>query len=187
MLRRFYSISMTTRCLPRGLPRPGALLLSSPCTTEVGFPSRGVISSLIRARPVHRVKGVSCRGRGREVWVGSIVEAASSTMPSAPGIAAAHVVIWHTVMPKPTDIGEMVGNVDHQFVRRLGIDEHRFRRVRYVRKSSGKLLRIEPRSIVFTDLDTGMILVVVDGRRGAMVPKWIGRTTLVLGAGGRTT
>lgn len=34
-------------------------------------------------------------------------------------------------------------------------------------------MRIEPWSIVFTDLDTGNILDIVDGRRGAAVRKWL--------------
>ncbi|MGP5049856.1 transposase, partial [Glutamicibacter ardleyensis] len=70
-------------------------------------------------------------------------------------------------------VGELVGNVDRMFIRRLGIDEHRFRKVRYARGRTGKVVRIEPWSIVFTDLDTGKILDIVDGRRGAAVKKWL--------------
>ncbi|MGP5704217.1 ISL3 family transposase, partial [Glutamicibacter arilaitensis] len=55
----------------------------------------------------------------------------------------------------------------------LGIDEHRFRKVRYARGRTGKVVRIEPWSIVFTDLDTGKILDIVDGRRCAAVKKWL--------------
>ena len=44
------------------------------------------------------------------------------------------------------------------------IDEHRFRKVRYARSRTWKVIRIEPWSIVFTDLDTGKILDIVDGR-----------------------
>ncbi|GAA0202637.1 hypothetical protein GCM10009526_26590 [Glutamicibacter creatinolyticus] len=45
--------------------------------------------------------------------------------------------------------------------------------VRYARGGNGKVVRIEPWSIVFTDLDTGKILDIVDGRRGAAVRKWL--------------
>src|SRR5699024_6942605 len=69
--------------------------------------------------------------------------------------------------------GELAGDIDRMFIGRLGIDEHRFRKVRYARGSSGKVVRIEPWSIVFTDLDTGKILDIVDGRRGAAVTKWL--------------
>ncbi|MGP5666841.1 ISL3 family transposase, partial [Glutamicibacter arilaitensis] len=74
-----------------------------------------------------------------------------------------------TVMARLNAVGELVGDVDRMFVRRLGIDEHRFRKVRYVCGRNGKVVRIEPWSIVFTDLDTGKILDIVDGRRGATV------------------
>lgn len=63
-------------------------------------------------------------------------------------------------------------DVDQRLVRRLG-DEHRFRRVRYVLGVNGKAMRVEPWSIVFTDLDTGTILDVVDGRRGKAVTTWL--------------
>ncbi len=45
--------------------------------------------------------------------------------------------------------------------------------VRYARGRSGNVVRVEPWSIVFTDLDTGKILDIVDGRRGAAVKKWL--------------
>lgn len=61
--------------------------------------------------------------------------------------------------------------MDGMFVRRLGIDGHRFRKVRYARGRNGKVMRIEPWSIIFTDTDTGKILDIVDGRRGAAVKK----------------
>lgn len=55
----------------------------------------------------------------------------------------------------------------------LSIDEHRFRKVRYARGRSGKVVRIDPWSIVFSDLDTGTILEIVDGHRGATVKRWL--------------
>lgn len=42
-------------------------------------------------------------------------------------VAAAHGVSWPTVMARLNTVGELVGNVDRMFIRRLGIDEHRFR------------------------------------------------------------
>lgn len=88
-------------------------------------------------------------------------------------VAAAHSVSWPTVMARLNTVGELVGNVDRMYIRRLGIDEHRFRKVRYARGRTGKVVRIEPWSIVFTDLDTGKILDIVDGRRGAAVKRWL--------------
>jgi hypothetical protein len=54
------------------------------------------------------------------------------------------------------------------------VNEHRFRRVRYLKNDAGKVTRVEPRSIAFTDLVTGAILDVVDGRRDQAVRDWIG-------------
>ncbi|MNW24713.1 hypothetical protein D3C74_14410 [compost metagenome] len=80
---------------------------------------------------------------------------------------------WPTVMARLDSVGELGGDVGRLFIRRLGIEEHRFRKVRYARDRSEKVVRIEPWSIVFTDLDTGKILDIVDGRRGVAVMKWL--------------
>lgn len=102
-----------------------------------------------------------------------LVDEMSCELRAVSRVAAAHGVSWPTVMARLTTVGELVGDVDRMFIRRLGIDEHRFRKVRYARGRSGKVVRIEPWSIVFTDLDTGKILDIVDGRRGAAVKKWL--------------
>ena len=52
-----------------------------------------------------------------------------------------------------------------------GVDEHRFRSIRFVTPPDGPTVMIDPCwSIVFTDLDTGAVLNVVDGRRGTRGP-----------------
>lgn len=76
-------------------------------------------------------------------------------------------------MARLSTVGALVGDVDRMFIRRLGIEEHLFRKVRYARGRTGKVVGIEPWSIVFTDLDTGKILDIVDGRRGAAVKQWL--------------
>jgi len=81
---------------------------------------------------------------------------------------------WPTVMRMLTSTIDLSTGVDHRHVRRLGIDEHRFRTVRYLRDpDTHAVTRVEPWSIVFTDLDTGALLDVVDGRRGATVRTWL--------------
>ena len=81
---------------------------------------------------------------------------------------------WPTVMRLLTATIEVVTAVDTRHVRHLGIDGHRFRSVRYLRDpDTNAVTRIEPWSIVFTDLDTGAILDVVDGRRGKTVTTWV--------------
>lgn len=36
------------------------------------------------------------------------------------------------------------GEIDRRLVRRLGIDEHRFRTVRYLAEETGRVRRVEP-------------------------------------------
>ena len=82
---------------------------------------------------------------------------------------------WPTVMRMLTTTLDLDTGVDRRHVKRLGIDEHRFRTVRYLRDPDTQTVkRVEPWSIVFTDLDDGAILDVVDGRRGATVKAWLG-------------
>jgi len=102
-----------------------------------------------------------------------LVDEMSCELRAVSRVAAAHGVSWPTVMARLNTVGELVGDVDRMFIRRLGIDEHRFRKVRYARGRNGKVVRIEPWSIVFTDLDTDKILDIVDGRRGATVKRWL--------------
>ena len=70
---------------------------------------------------------------------------------------------------------QIVMAVDQRLVRRLGVDEHRFRKVRFVLGTTGKMTRVKPWSIVLTDLDTGTILDLVDGRRGRAETEWMSR------------
>lgn len=57
-------------------------------------------------------------------------------------------------------------------LRLFDIDKHRFREVRHAWDSTRKVVRIEPWSIVFTDLDNGKNLDIVDGRRDTAVKRW---------------
>ena len=55
----------------------------------------------------------------------------------------------------------------------LGIDEHRFRSVRWFKDDDGKWARVEPWMITFTNLATGQVIGVVDGRDCAAVKTWL--------------
>lgn len=63
--------------------------------------------------------------------------------------------------------------VDAQPVRPLGIDEHRYRSVRWFRDQDGAWRRFEPWMTTFVNLDTGTVLGVVDGRDSAHVGDWL--------------
>ncbi len=90
-----------------------------------------------------------------------------------------HAVTVESGLSWPTVMGLLTGNVDlatvpeQRLVTKLGVDEHRFRRVRYVRDEDGGVTRVEPWSVMLTDLETGAILDVVDGRRGPAVKQWL--------------
>lgn len=187
----------------------GRTVLVEPVEREGACPDCGVLSSRIRARPVHRVRDVQCGGEPLEVrvrkrrlacleppcprrsfvqttdeiplrsrltsrLVAGIVADLSAELLAVSRVAAASGVSWTTAMRVMEDTAVLDGGVDRRLVRRLGVDEHRFRRVRYLKNDAGKVTRIEPWSIVFMDLDTGAVLDIVDGRRGQAVRDWIG-------------
>ncbi|GAB2717308.1 hypothetical protein GCM10027038_14680 [Arthrobacter bambusae] len=55
-----------------------------------------------------------------------------------------------------------------------GIDEHRFRSVRYFQDRESKVwMRFEPRMTTIEDLDTGLVLGVADGRDHTDVGEWL--------------
>lgn len=116
---------------------------------------------------------IPLRSRLTTRLVGKIVEDCVNEIRTITGIAKANQVAWPTVLRKAFATEHILLDVDQCLVRRLGIDEHRFRRIRYVLGPTGKNIRLEPWSIVFTDLETGRILDVIDGRRGAAVTTWM--------------
>ncbi len=117
---------------------------------------------------------VPLRSRLTSRLVTGIVADLSTELQAVSRVAAASGVSWTTAMRVMEDTAVLEGGVDRRLVRRLGVDEHRFRRVRYLKNDAGKVTRVKPWSIVFTDLDTGAILDIVDGRRGQAVRDWIG-------------
>jgi transposase len=65
-------------------------------------------------------------------------------------------------------------DVDELSPRMLGIDEHRFRSVRYFQDPASKTwTRYEPWMTTIVDLDTGQVLGVVDGRNHKGVGDWL--------------
>lgn len=73
--------------------------------------------------------------------------------------AAAVLAAWRRTRPR--------------LVRQLGIDEHRFRSVRWFKDHAGSWQRIEPWMTTFVDLATGEVIDVVDGRDSAAVADWL--------------
>lgn len=104
----------------------------------------------------------------------AVVTALQVEVRTVAGVAAAHGLDWCTVMrllaATVTLPEQHPGR--RRLVRVLGVDEHRFRRVRYVRDGD-VVRRVEPWSVMITNAETGQILDVVDGPRGATIKAWL--------------
>ena len=72
-----------------------------------------------------------------------------------------------------TAAADLIGDPDDVLVRRLGVDEHRYRSVRFFRDERGGWRRYEPWMTTLVDADTGRVLGVVDGRDSAGVSTWL--------------
>lgn len=112
----------------------------------------------VRARMTTRVKDavvVAVATEARAVW----------------GVAAAFGLSWASVHRQVRVAGARLAAAwaaRPRLVRWLGIDEHRFRSVRWFRDEAGAWRRLEPWSITFVDLSTGAVVGVVDGRDSAL-------------------
>ena len=80
---------------------------------------------------------------------------------------------WWTVQATVNAAAVLLPDVDQRWVRRLGIDEHRYRRVRWFRDEDGGWRRVEPWMSTIVNADTGQVLGVVDGRDSAAVGGWL--------------
>ena len=82
-------------------------------------------------------------------------------------------VAWWTVQATVNAAAVLLPDVDGRWVRRLGIDEHRYRRVRWFRDEAGGWRRVEPWMSTIVNADTGQVLGIVDGRDSAAVGGWL--------------
>jgi transposase len=87
-------------------------------------------------------------------------------------VAAEHGVAWWTVQATVNTAAVLLAEVDKLPVRRLGIDEHRYRRVRWFRED-GAWRRVEPWMSTIVNADSGQVLGIVDGRDSAAVGGWL--------------
>lgn len=92
---------------------------------------------------------------------------------AASEVARAHRVSWWLVVSMLTAAADLLGDPDDVLVRRLGVDEHRYRSVRFFRDGNGDWRRYEPWMTTLVDTDTGRVLGVVDGRNSAGVGAWL--------------
>ncbi|WP_315914420.1 ISL3 family transposase [Arthrobacter sp. lap29] len=117
---------------------------------------------------------VPVRARSTRRLHGALVDAVVSSGRAATETAIAHGVSWWLVQKALTMAATKLPNVDLLRPRMLGIDEHRFRSVRFFKNTeTNAWQRIEPWMTTIVDLDTGQILGVVDGRDHTGVGEWL--------------
>jgi transposase len=88
-------------------------------------------------------------------------------------VATGHGLSWWTVQRTVNAAADALADPDTVGVRHLGIDEHRYRSVRFFRRPDGGWRRYEPWMTTLVDADTGRVLGVVDGRDSAGVGAWL--------------
>ncbi|AZU01077.1 ISL3 family transposase [Brevibacterium linens] len=102
-----------------------------------------------------------------------VVSAVITSGRAASEVAPAHGVSWWLVQAALAAAAVVLTDVEATRVRRLGIDEHRYRSVRWFRTDQGSWRRFEPWMTTLVDLDTGQVLGIVDGRDSAAVGDWL--------------
>jgi transposase len=103
----------------------------------------------------------------------ALVAAVASSGRAVSETARAHGVSWWLVQAAVTAAARALPEVGDRVVRHLGVDEHRFRSVRFFRTETGAWARFEPWMSTIVDVTTGQVLGVVDGRTSAGVGDWL--------------
>ena len=111
-----------------------------------------------------------CTTRLRTALLAAVIDSGRAVAE----VAADHGVAWWTVQSTVNAAAVLLPNVDELHVRRLGIDEHRYRRVRWFRDlDDGGWRRVEPWMTSIVNADCGQVLGIVDGRDSAAVGGWL--------------
>ena len=110
-----------------------------------------------------------CTTRLRMALLGAVIDSGRAVAEVAADVAVA----WWTVQATVNAAAVMLPNIDELHVRRLGIDEHRYRRVRWFRDDQGSWQRVEPWMSTIVNADCGQVLGIVDGRDSAAVGAWL--------------
>lgn len=85
-------------------------------------------------------------------------------------VARCHGVAWWTAQNTVTAAAVVLPDVDDRPVKYLGVDEHRYRRVRWFRDpATSAWRRVEPWMTTVVNAASGEVLGVVDGRDSAAV------------------
>ena len=127
---------------------------------------RGTFTPATEQLPVR----ARCTTRLRTTLLSAVIDSGRAVAE----VAADHGVAWWTVQSTVNAAAVLLPNVDQLHVRRLGIDEHRYRRVRWFRDpDGGGWRRVEPWMSTIVNADCGQVLGIVDGRDSAAVGGWL--------------
>ena len=130
-------------------------------------------SGCVRRSFAEATAQVPARARLTTRLAAAVLAAVTTEVRAVDRVATEYGLSWPTVGRVVASAATALAAGPVRLTRALGIDEHRFRSVRWFRTEAGAWARIEPWSTVFTDLDTGAVLGVVDGRDGAAVRGWL--------------
>ncbi|MFJ6158859.1 transposase [Pseudarthrobacter sp. NPDC092184] len=104
----------------------------------------------------------------------ALVAAVIGSGRAAAEAASSFGVSWWLVQRALDSAALTLPDVDALAPRMLGLDEHRYRSVRFVRDPATKAwTRYEPWMTTLVDLDTGQVLGIVDGRDSEGVGNWL--------------
>lgn len=114
------------------------------------------------------------RARSTDRLRRALVDAVVGSGRAASEAAAAHGVSWWLVQRSLEEAALTLPDVDKLSPKKLGIDEHRYRSVRFYKDPETKAwTRYEPWMSTIVDLDTGQVLGVVDGRDHKGIGDWL--------------
>lgn len=117
---------------------------------------------------------VPARSRSTRRLRDSLVSAVIDSGRAVSETAAAFGVSWWLVQTALNNAALTLPDIDQLAPRMLGIDEHRYRSVRFFQDPRTKAWkRYEPWMTTIVDLDTGQVLGIVDGRDSKGVGDWL--------------
>ena len=89
-------------------------------------------------------------------------------------VAASFGVAWWTAQKTVNMAIDTLPDIDALHVTQLGVDEHRYRRVRWYRNvDTGGWTRVEPWMTTIVNSRSGQVLGIVDGRDSTAVEVWL--------------
>ena len=103
----------------------------------------------------------------------AILEAVIDHGRPVAGVAEGFGVAWWTTQAVVNAAAVVLPDVDDLHVKHLGVDEHRYRRVRWFRDPEAGWRRVEPWMTTLVNVASGQVLGVVDGRDSAAVEGWL--------------